>query len=67
MTTLKFNITTNGELMVEDKQINGSTVNFKGSQDDLIEYLNHRVEAMEKHIEFLESECNALYSQLPIT
>ncbi len=53
--------------MVENKQINGSTVNFKGSQDDLIEYLNHRVEAMEKHIEFLESECNALYSELPIT
>jgi chaperonin cofactor prefoldin len=53
--------------MVENKQINGSTVNFKGSQDDLIEYLNHRVEAMEKHIKFLESECNALYNQLPIT
>jgi chaperonin cofactor prefoldin len=67
LNTLKFNITTNGELMVENKQINGSTVNFKGSQDDLIEYLNHRVEAMEKHIKFLESECNALYNQLPIT
>ena len=53
--------------MVENKQINGSTVNFKGSQDDLIEYLNHRVEAMESHINFLESECNALYSQIPTT
>tara|TARA_R100001460_G_scaffold9931_1_gene23597 strand:- start:2599 stop:2826 length:228 start_codon:yes stop_codon:yes gene_type:complete len=64
LTTLKFNITTNGELMVQDKKINGSTVNFKGSKDDLIEYLNHRVEAMTEHIQMLEGECNALYSQM---
>ena len=60
-------ITTSGELVVENKEINGSSVNFRGSKDDLIEYLNHRVEAMEIHINFLESECNALYSQIPIT
>ena len=30
--------------MVENKQINGSTVNFKGSQDDLIEYLTTSIE-----------------------
>ena len=50
--------------MVQDKKINGSTVNFKGSKDDLIEYLNHRVEAMTNHIQMLESECNAMYSQM---
>tara|TARA_E500000305_G_C3818758_1_gene141910 strand:- start:128 stop:322 length:195 start_codon:yes stop_codon:yes gene_type:complete len=60
-------ITTSGELVVENKEINGSSVNFRGSKDDLIEYLNHRVEAMESHINFLESECNALYSQIPTT
>ena len=60
-------ITTSGELVVENKEINGSLVNFRGSKDDLIEYLNHRVKAMESHINLLESECNALYSQIPTT
>ena len=64
---MTYSITTTGELMIENKEINGSSVNFRGSKDDLIEYLNHRVEAMEIHINFLESECNALYSQIPIT
>lgn len=64
---MRIEITTSGELVVENKEINGSSVNFRGSKDDLIEYLNHRVEAMEIHINFLESECNALYSQIPIT
>ena len=66
MNTLKFNITTDGDLLVDNNTIN-ETANFRGNKDDLIDYLNHRVEAMEKHIKFLESECNALYSQLPIT
>ena len=43
------------------------TSNFTGNKDDLIQYLNFRIEAMEKHISFLESECNALYSQIPNT
>lgn len=64
---MRIEITTSGELVVENKEINGSSVNFRGSKDDLIEYLNHRVEAMEIHINFLESECNALYSQIPTT
>lgn len=64
---MTYSITTTGELMIENKEINGSSVNFRGSKDDLIEYLNHRVEAMESHINFLESECNALYSQIPTT
>ena len=50
--------------MVENKQINGESINFRGSKDDLIRYLNHRVEAMTEHIEMLEGECNALYSQM---
>ena len=66
MTTPKFKITTDGDLLV-DKDVINETPNFKGSKDDLIDYLNHRVKAMEEHIKFLESECNALYSQLPVT
>ena len=66
MNTQKYNITTDGELIVKNDTIN-ETPRFRGNKDDLIDYLNHRVKAMEKHIKFLESECNALYSQLPIT
>ena len=42
-------ITTTGELMISDNKIYGTSVNFRGSKDDLIDYLNHRVEAMTKH------------------
>ena len=66
MNTQKYNITTDGELIVKNDTIN-ETPRFRGNKDDLIDYLNHRVNAMEEHIKFLESECNALYSQLPIT
>ena len=50
--------------MIENKQINGESINFRGSKDDLIRYLNHRVEAMTEHIEMIEGECNALYDQI---
>ena len=66
MNTQKYNITTDGELIVKNDTIN-ETPRFRGNKDDLIDYLNHRVNAMEEHIKFLESECNALYIQLPIT
>ena len=66
MNTQKYNITTDGELIVKNDTIN-ETPRFRGNKDDLIDYLNHRVKEMEEHIKFLESECNALYSQLPIT
>ena len=66
MNTLKFNITTDGDLLVDNNTIN-ETANFRGNKDDLIDYLNHRVEAMTKHIEFLEEECDALYGQIPNT
>ena len=66
MNTQKYNITTDGELIVKNDTIN-ETPRFRGNKDDLIDYLNYRVKAMEEHIKFLESECNALYSQLPIT
>ena len=49
MTTPKFKITTDGDLLVKD---------------DLIDYLNCRVEAMANHIQMLEDECNAMYSQM---
>ena len=63
MTTPKFKITTDGDLLV-NKDIINETPNFKGSKDDLINYLNCRVEAMSNHIQMLEDECNAMYSQI---
>ena len=63
MNTLKFNITTDGDLLVDNNTIN-ETANFRGNKDDLIDYLNHRVEAMTNHIQMIEDECNALYSQM---
>ena len=63
MTTLKFNLTTKWDLLVNKDTIN-ETPNFKGSKDDLIDYLNCRIESMTNHIQMLEDECNALYSQM---
>ena len=63
---MKFQLTANGDLMLTYNKFN-ETSNFTGNKDDLIQYLNFRIEAMEKHISFLESECNALYSQIPNT
>ena len=33
-------------------------------KDSLIQYQMYRIQAMEKHINFLEEECAALYNQL---
>ena len=33
-------------------------------KDSLIEFQMYRIQAMEKHINFLEEECAALYNQL---
>ena len=63
MTTPKFKITTDGDLLV-NKDIINETPNFKGSKDDLIDYLNCRVEAMTTHIQMLEDDFNAMYSQM---
>ncbi len=63
MTTPKFKITTDGDLLV-NKDIINETPNFKGSKDDLIDYLNCRIEVMTNHIQMLEDECNAMYSQM---
>ena len=34
------------------------------AKDSLIEFQIHRINALEKHTEFLEEECIALYDQL---
>ena len=34
------------------------------AKDSLIEFQLHRINALEKHAEFLEEECAALYNQL---
>ena len=34
------------------------------AKDSLIQFQMHRIQAMEKHINFLEEECAALYNQL---
>jgi len=32
--------------------------------EELVEFQQQRIEALQSHIEFLEGECKALYSQL---
>ena len=34
------------------------------AKDSLIQFQMYRIQAMEKHIDFLEEECSALYGQL---
>jgi len=60
---MKIEITTAGDLMLTDNKLN-ETSNFTGNKDDLIKYLNLRIEAMTNHIKFLEEECSSLYTQV---
>jgi len=62
----KFKITTNGDLMVYTQHNSGDN-NYNNnyySMEELVEFQQQRIEALQSHIEFLEGECKALYSQL---
>jgi len=62
----KFNITTNGDLIIYNlhNQNNNTNPNNYYSMESLMTYQEQRIKAMEEHIKMLEDECNALYSQI---
>ena len=65
MITPKFNITTNGDLIITTYNNDNNTNNINNySMESLITFQQERIKAMEEHIKMLEEECNALYSQI---
>ena len=66
MTTPKFKLTTNGDIIIYtafDNTDNNNQNNYY-SMESLVTYQQQRIEALEEHIKMLEDECNALYSQI---
>lgn len=62
----KFNITTDGNLIIYTRNNSNSNNNLHNifSMETLVTYQEQRIKAMEDHIQMLEDECNALYSQI---
>ena len=65
MTTPKFKITTNGDLIINTYNYDDNTNSTNNySMESLVTFQQQRIEALEEHIQMLENECNALYSQI---
>lgn len=62
----KFNITTDGDLIIYTRNNSNSNNNLHNifSMETLVTYQEQRIKAMEKHIKMLEDECKALYNQV---
>ena len=66
MTIPKFNITTDGDIIIHttsDNTDNNNQNNYY-SMESLVEYQKQRIEALQDHIKMLEGECKALYNQI---
>ena len=66
MTIPKFNLTTDGNIIIyttPDNTDNDNQNNYY-SMESLVEYQKQRIEALQEHIKMLEGECKALYSQI---
>jgi hypothetical protein len=63
---MKFQLTTNGDLIIHPGNNSSSNNNLYNifSMETLVTYQEQRIKAMEEHIQMLEDECNALYSQI---
>jgi hypothetical protein len=63
---MKFQLTTNGDLIIYPGDNSSSNNNLHNifSMETLVTYQEQRIKAMEEHIQMLEDECNALYSQI---
>ena len=66
MTIPKFNLTTDGDIIIYTAPDNADSDNQNNyySMESLVEYQKQRIEALQNHIEMLEDECKALYSQI---
>ena len=62
----KFNITTDGDLIIYTRNNSNSNNNLHNifSMESLMTYQEQRIKAMEEHIQMLEEECKALYDQM---
>ncbi len=62
----KFNITTDGDLIIYNlhNQNNNTNPNNYYRMESLMTYQEQRIKAMEEHIQMLEDECKALYDQM---
>lgn len=66
MTTPKFKLTTNGDIIIYtafDNTDNNNQNNYY-SMESLVTFQQQRIEALQEHIKMLEDECKALYSQI---
>ena len=66
MNTLKFNLTTNGDIIIYTTSNNSDNDNQNNyySMESLVTFQQQRIEALQEHIKMLEGECKALYSQI---
>jgi septal ring factor EnvC (AmiA/AmiB activator) len=66
LTTPKFKLTTNGDIIIYtafDNTDNNNQNNYY-SMESLVTFQQQRIEALQEHIKMLEDECKALYSQI---
>ena len=66
MTIPKFNITTNGDIIIYTTPDNTDSDNQNNyySMESLVTFQQQRIEALQEHIKMLEDECKALYNQV---
>ena len=66
MNTPKFNITTNGDIIIYTTSNNSDNDNQNNyySMESLVTFQQQRIKALQEHIKMLEDECKALYNQV---
>jgi len=66
LTIPKFNITTDGDIIIYTSPDNADSDNQNNyySMEPLVEFQQQRIEALQDHIKMLEDECKALYDQI---
>jgi len=66
LNTPKFNITTNGDIIIYTTSNNSDNDNQNNyySMESLVTFQQQRIKALQEHIKMLEDECKALYNQV---